>query len=223
MAASTHPLLEFQRLNSITSLYAPTTHLPSSSSLTHPTTILICPWLGVHPKSRTLASMHTKCNTLYPHAQIISIRTLPQYFFTTPTSTPVVPAIESDATPNKRILIHIFSNGGAVTFAYTCHVYKRDSGKILPVKAIVFDSAPGDPSFKEGWVTVSTSGMVPKGLWYPVAAMVGLVLGVMWIGKNVLGMRTLIDRSRGRLNDESLVDGKAKRLYVYSEADRVVG
>lgn len=72
-------------------------------------------------------------------------------------------------------------------------------------------------------MTVSTSGMVPKGLWYPVAAMVGLVLGVMWIGKNVLGMRTLIDRSRGRLNDESLVDGKAKRLYVYSEADRVVG
>lgn len=111
-----------------------------------------------------------------------------------------------------------------MTFSDVCRVYKQTTGEVLPVKAIILDGDPGDPSFREGWEAVSSSDAIPKGfLWFPVAAAVVIVLGFIWFGKNVLGIKMLVDLSRGLLNDEELVDGQAKRLYIYGEADRVVG
>ena len=88
----------------------------------------------------------------------------------------------------------------------------------------MFDSAPGDPKFKEGWVIGSSSGIIPKGLlWYPAAAVMILVLGMMWIGSRVFRLQTLIGESRGLLSGKNIIDVEAKMLYVYSEADQVVG
>jgi len=64
---------------------------------------------------------------------------------------------------------------------------------------------------------------LPKGLlWYPAAATILLLLGVIAIGRNGLGIPTFIDRIFPKLNDWSLVDRGAKRLYVWSEADKIV-
>ena len=65
---------------------------------------------------------------------------------------------------------------------------------------------------------------LPKGLlWYPAAAAAAALLGVDWVSRNVLGLQSLVDKSFDKLNDENIVDSNAKRLYVYSEADRLVG
>ena len=76
-------------------------------------------------------------------------------------------------------------------FSNVCQVCKRANGKLLHVKATVFNSAPGNPKFKEGWViVVSSSGTIPKVLlWYPAAAVMVLVLGMMWIGSRVSEFR----------------------------------
>ncbi len=64
---------------------------------------------------------------------------------------------------------------------------------------------------------------LPRGiLWYPAAASIWLLLSVIAIGRYGLAIPTFIDRIFPKLNDWTLVDKGAKRLYVYSEADTIV-
>jgi len=108
-----------------------------------------------------------------------------------------------------------------LSFTDISEIYKKETGHVLSAKAIVFDSCPGRPTATEGWAALSLG--LPKGLlWCPAAATVLLLLGVIAIGRNGLGIPTFIDRIFPKLNDWSLVDRSAKRLYVWSEADRIV-
>ncbi len=184
--------------------------------------------MGISLRFRSLNAAYHQYHTLYPAARIISIRSIPEFFMTTPNGTrlglskPVVSAIESDPSREKRILVHLFSNGGALSFSDMCHVYKEHSGRVLPVKAVVLDSAPGDPDLREAWAAMSVG--LPKGiLWYPAAALTSLGLGIAWTATNILRIPTLVIKTRGWLNDWDLVDKTAKRLYIYSEADKLVG
>ncbi len=93
---------------------------------------------------------------------------------------------------------------------------------MLPAKVIVFDSCPGRPTVTKAWAAMSIG--LPRGfLWYPAAASIFVFLGVIAIGKYGLNIPTFIDRNFPKLNDWTLVDREAKRLYVWSEADRIVG
>ncbi|KAH6714226.1 hypothetical protein BKA61DRAFT_57500 [Leptodontidium sp. MPI-SDFR-AT-0119] len=222
------PYLEFSKLSSAVSLYTPpssptsTPHPPNAD----PTAIIICQWMGVSPRSRALNAAYLKYQTLYPSARILTLRSLPEYFMTTSTASrlagfePVISAVESD--PKPRVLVHLFSNGGALTFTDVCTVYKRQTGKILPVQALVLDSAPGQPTLQESWTALSIG--LPKGLlWYPSAAVIGALLGIAVLKRSVFGIGTLVHKTAGLLNDQTLVDMKAKRLYVFSEKDQLVG
>ena len=183
--------------------------------------------MGISPKSRSLNSAYNQYHTLFPHSRILTIRSLPEYFSTAGESTrraplkQIVSAIDSDPASEKRILVHLLSNGGTLSFTDISEIYKKETGHVLSAKAIVFDSCPGRPTATEGWAALSLG--LPKGLlWYPAAATVLLLLGVIAIGRNGLGIPTFIDRIFPKLNDWSLVDRSAKRLYVWSEADRIV-
>ncbi|KAG4428696.1 hypothetical protein IFR05_015818 [Cadophora sp. M221] len=225
MAASN---LEFSKLSSAVSIYTPPssptpTPQPASSD---PTTIIICQWMGVSPRSRALNAAYLKYHTLYPSARILTLRSLPEYFMTTSTASrlagfePVISAVDSD--PNPQVLVHLFSNGGALTFTDVCTVYKRKTGKLLPVQALIMDSAPGQPTLQESWTALSMG--LPKGLlWYPSAAVIGALLGIAVFKRSVFGIETLVQKTAGLLNDGTLVDMKAKRLYVFSENDQLVG
>jgi hypothetical protein len=221
--------LKFIHLNSIVSLFTP----PSSAINTNgdigssnPTTIIVCQWNGAHPKSRFLASIYAKYHVLYPNARILSIRSLPEFFVTTSTSARlklfplVVSALQEDT--DRRVLVHLFSNGGAQTLVDLCHLWKEQAGAVLPVKAIVLDSAPGNPGAKEAWAAMAVG--LPKGLlWYPAAAVLSLVVVGFWVQKSVFGMSNMVEETRRDLNDGALVDLGARRLYIYSEADKLVG
>ena len=101
-------------------------------------------------------------------------------------------------------------------------MYKEETGNVLPVKAIVLDYSPGEASFTEAFNTFSIA--LPKGaLWYPGAAVLALWLGPLAAYKAVTGHQYLLDTARAYLNDWNLVDKDAKRLYVYSAADKLVG
>lgn len=116
----------------------------------------------------------------------------------------------------------MFSNGGSLEFVDVCTLFKKSTGNILSVKAVVLDSCPGEPTLKEGWAAMAIS--LPKGiLWYPAAAVILILLGISGVSKNVFGIENLVDKTRGWMNDWDNVDRGAKRLYVYSEVDRMVG
>lgn len=118
--------------------------------------------------------------------------------------------------------MHVLSNGGALSWMDVCTEYKRRTGRVLDVKALVMDSAPGDSDLKRGFTAMST-GFPKNYLWYPIAAFTLLLLGSLAIAKSVFGMRTLVDVAREAMNDWELVDRSARRLYVYSTKDEIVG
>lgn len=107
-------------------------------------------------------------------------------------------------------------------FVDVCSLYKKASGKVLPVKAVVLDSSPGQPTLAEGWAAMSIG--LPKGLlWYPFAAVTLTLLGIAAFCKTVFGMETVVERTRTWLNDWSIIDKSSSRLYIYSENDKLVG
>ncbi|CZR68770.1 uncharacterized protein PAC_18669 [Phialocephala subalpina] len=226
--AATPQNLEFSTLSKVVSLYIPPFDSSSSASRTDPTTIIVCTWMGASPKSRGVNYIYNQFHTLFPNARIIAIRSLPEFFMTTSTTSrlaaiePAVSAIEADPTPEPRILVHLFSNGGSLSFVDVCSLYKMDTGRILPVKSVVLDSSPGQPTMAEGWAAMSIG--LPKGLmWYPAAAVTIGLLGITAFCKNVFGLETIVEKTRTWLNDWTSVDKHAKRLYIYSENDKLVG
>jgi hypothetical protein len=219
------PNFEFQKLSKTVFLFTPPTTPPANS--TDPTTILICQWMGISPKSRSLNTAYNQYRSLYPNSRILSVRSLPEYFSTATASTrraslkQIISAIDSDPAPEKRLLVHLFSNGGSLSFSDISEIYKQGTGHVLRAKAIIFDSCPGRPTVTEGWAAISTG--LPKGiLWYLAAVGPLLMFGVIAIGRYGLGIPTFLDRVFPKLNDWELVDRGAKRLYIWSDADKVV-
>jgi hypothetical protein len=153
MAAPDVPNLEFQKLSKTIFLYTPSTTPPANS--TDPTTILVYQWMAVSPKSRSLNTIYNHYRRLFPHSRILTIRSLPEYFSTATQSTrraplvPIISAIDSDPAPEKRILVHLFSNGGTLSFSDVCEIYREEKGRVLDVRAVVFDSCPGRPNLTE--------------------------------------------------------------------------
>ncbi|KAH8590611.1 hypothetical protein B0O99DRAFT_598866 [Bisporella sp. PMI_857] len=240
---ATSPDLKFTRLNSIISLYTPPPHPPPSSSLflsprsnTDPTIIILAQWMGASPRSKLLLSIYVTYAKLYPAANIITIASRPEFFFTTPTYVrqglfePVVDFLRGSGERNgigegdreSGVLVHTFSNGGALSVVDVCSVFKEKTGRKLGIKGLVLDSAPGDPSIQETWAALSMS--LPKSiLWYPSAAVLCGVLFTMYLAKSLFSPETLVLQTRRLLNDPSLVDPGAKRMYVYSNTDALVG
>jgi hypothetical protein len=221
--------VEFQKLNSILSLHTPAPTPNSLKTQNDPTTIVICQWLRVSPRSRTLQSIYTHYAAVYPEARILTIRSIPEFYLITPTSSrlalfkPLVSVLQSDTAPNPRLLIHLFSNGGALSLVDLCTVFKSETGYILPIQAIVLDSSPGYPNFRENWNAISM--VLPKFplFYYPSATLLAAILAFVWIRVNVFGLSMLANSTGRKINDVGLVDGKAKRLYVYSTIDALVG
>jgi len=218
--------LEFARLNKVLSLYTPPS--TSSGSGKDPTTIIFCQWMGVGPKSRYVRSFYNHYHNLYPSARIISIRSPAEFFLYTSTYTrrkliePIATAINGDPALEKRILVHVISNGGTLGFLDTCHVYKEQTGNVLPVKALVMDSAPGETDFIKAFRAFSYQ--LPKGLlWYPGAALLWMFLAPLALARAVTGYENILDKNWKSLNDWTMVDKDAKRLYVYSDGDELVG
>ena len=62
----------------------------------------------------------------------------------------LAPAIEilSAVTTDPRFLVHTFSDGGTYKLCELAKAYKKTTGTILPIRTLIFDSAPGKPHFR---------------------------------------------------------------------------
>jgi hypothetical protein len=132
--------IELQKLNWILLLYNPAPALSSSDTTNDPTTILICQWMGISPRSRTLQSIYNRYSTIRPTALILTVRSLPEFYITTPTSSQValfrliISALQSDLALNPRLLVHVFSNGGALSLFGLCTMFQSERETYFPSK-----------------------------------------------------------------------------------------
>ena len=151
---STRPLSAFTRLSSVVSLYDPPTS-PSADSLTSsscppPSSILICSWLNARPKN--ISYYTDRYMTLYPHARIILVTiNTTQFLLQSETRRRQDVQTAADAIlargQHDTLLVHSFSNGGGKRFYGVAAVCRKMTGQPFAPKAVVFDSAPGIPSF----------------------------------------------------------------------------
>ncbi|KAL3421492.1 Transmembrane protein 53 [Phlyctema vagabunda] len=223
------PLDSFSRLSRYVSLYTPPTSAIQSvqtSSPLPPTTIVFGAWLNAHP--RHIAKYTETYKTVYPNARIILITNVSNEFLFTRTlqrQKNVDAAVTTLlASPDERLLVHACSSGGAKRLFDVSARYAARTGKPLPAKALVFDSAPGYPHVVSGARALLVEGRKMNWLlWVPYAFLVITIqLIIVFILNCTPFWKGLALAPREGINDKRLLSKDCVRGYVYSEADDVV-
>jgi Eukaryotic protein of unknown function (DUF829) len=194
-----------------------------------PTLIILCTWLG-GATARRISRYTTKYRQLLPHAQILLIQTTIQDIAArsfaqvrarlAPARSAILAAVQS-ADRGGYILLHIFSHGGCNTSIQLANSM-RESNIGFPLQAIVFDCCPGDTSFRRAYNAMALS-LPPNGLisWVGPLAVYPVVSAIAVLQSS--GLMKSINELREELNDEKTFGSSAKRLYLYSKADGMVG
>lgn len=209
----------------------------------HPVLIILCTWLG-GATSRRIQKYTQGYHRMWPKSSILLIRTVPsEYAFQTDKALArkLQPAhheirrlaVEADSSSSRRrrrvhprVLLHIFSNGGAGTAVQLVASMNGILSALgrpgpLALHQVVLDSCPGDPGIGATYRAAAHSA--PRGLLRPLACAALYLVVVGIAGLEALGARRRLGRTiGGRLNDRATFAPAARRLYLASEADGIV-
>ncbi|KAN0114742.1 Eukaryotic protein of unknown function (DUF829) domain containing protein [Hyaloscypha variabilis] len=214
-------LEHFSRLNNSIWYHQPTSRTPSRD----PDLVLVLGWMDAQPKH--IAKYAAGYEKLYPSASILGITTsaYDAAIATNSANTKrISPALDIlyALPPNAKLLIHLFSNGGGFTGMLLARCYRKKTGKALPVTATVCDSMPG----RTRMIAQTRAFMVALPKSAILRAIVTFVMYITYplyrLWHILTGTLDAVEVIRLALNDKSLFDLDAPRLYVYSEADDMV-
>lgn len=196
----------------------------SKNPVPPPTTVLFFAWMAALP--RHYAKFLTYYTHTYPDAHIVLVlSTAPDIFYRSYAAQkrdlePVVKFLIADV--DGRTLVHAVSNGGTNAFSNLLLAYKQSTGQVLPVQAIVLDSAPGRAAIRSGINAMSSSLPMHPILKFLVLLPVFTLLVIMQVIHAVFPFENIIDRARRVLNDPQTTRLEAKRCYIYSKMDQAV-
>ncbi|KAL1305046.1 hypothetical protein AAFC00_001987 [Neodothiora populina] len=228
------PLQNFNKLTDAISLSEPTTKplhskiVPDDISL-----IVICAWMEATPKH--IAKYSAYYRDTYPAASILILESkFPDVIYRTSKiqQSRLGPACDVviDRRSQGKVLLHIFSNGGAHTASQlACALSSIAPSNSLssPTKsrlfcAMVLDSCPGRLDFARG--TKAMLASAPRSAIGRFVAFVFAytVIFFMYFLK-AHGVQDAVSFARAKLNDTELFALDTPRLYVYSQADEMIG
>lgn len=226
--------------------HAPTKPLPTNAKHTvnptttlPPTTILLCAWFAANP--RHLTRYISAYTTTYPTSRlIIALSTFRDistrsYAAQQRRLQPVIYILKADVQRTGRsddtVLVHCFSNGGANTFCQIAQAWRASSSArdaappLIPVKALVLDSCPGQSSWRRTIHALRISLPVPlRETWIaqPLAlALLSLFLLLLYLARLVTGQENIVSAARRDLLDRTLVQEES-RVYIYGGRDELV-
>ena len=222
------PLSGFSRVNETVYFYQPSKQERAEEntvrSANAPDIILLLSWAGAPVKAAAKYTAHYQ--TAYPSSSIVLVTTsFRDVLLHTETAQqkPLAPVLQFMADkPDAKILVHLFSNGGSYKLVELAKAYRRAHGSVLPVQAIAFDSAPGRAEFGSAGRAMAAGLPKPWYLYYLGRAVIFLYLVLLTTYTEVTRGEILITRMWRALNDTSLITTKARRLYIFSEADQMV-
>jgi hypothetical protein len=164
---------------------------------------------------------------LYPSARILAITsTLTDLTFASEAAkfkrlAPILEILYA-LPPDAKLLVHFFSNTGALIMMTLLRTYREKLGSVLPVSAVVIDSSPGRANYEATIRALSVS--LPKNVILRVIG--GFLLRVfywLYILRAVMsGRGEEVEQSRKVLNDNDFLTVSAPRVYIYSVADPMV-
>jgi len=169
---------------------------------------------------------------LYPHARIIVVTiTSAQFMLETEVKRradikEAVTALLARPREDERLLVHSLSNGGAKRLYGIGSVYRAITGKALPAKAVIMDSAPGVPQFRRDFYSLSVPARKLKWfVWLPFMIAIFILTSVIYVVANWLPRwvwRELVWGPTEGLASGEVVDGKAVKGFVYSKEDLAI-
>jgi hypothetical protein len=197
-----------------------------------PSLIVLCTWMSAHRKH--ISKYTAQYRQRYPSAELLVIESsIADIVYRTNKSqqdrirlardilTSHLTATPSNNQQNPRVLLHVFSNGGAqaavqlATSLPTTHRPKAFS-------AIIFDSCPGEATYARSHQAMSHS--LPKTLPARILGplLIHLTLCLFYLAIFVCRFESVLTRSRKCLNDPEMFGTQVPRLYVFSKADELV-
>ena len=193
-----------------------------------PSIILLFGWTGAAPSQ--LARYVANYSRTYPSARVIVLDCAFPDFYPWPLRgkeelergfdevMEVIGAKEKE----RGILVHIFSNGGAIRFAYIANRFLETNHVPLPIRALVLDSAPCSMSPSTKAFTRSETLPYPWPLRYIAFIPISIALNVWNIWMYASFQREPVAWACQLLNDRKFVPREAKRAYIYSSMDRII-
>ncbi|KAK7705060.1 hypothetical protein SLS57_010257 [Botryosphaeria dothidea] len=205
-------------------------------SQTQPQLIILATWMAAKPGH--IGKYVSGYQAIYPSARILVVRsTIKDMLFRTypkrrsrlqsAIEAMAIPresdaALSSTSTEPPRILLHVFSNGGASQTRVLLRAHLDLTGKALPLHATILDSCPGRGSVRRSYAALASSLPArPAALRWLLSPAILAVLGLYWLTFRPWGIADPIERLRGALNSPELVR-ETRRCYVYSDADPMV-
>ncbi|KAI0059223.1 hypothetical protein BV25DRAFT_1829265 [Artomyces pyxidatus] len=204
-----------------------------------PTLILLCGWMGALMPH--LLKYSQGYSALYPYATQVLVRCPRSSFFLSQNSMrallePVLDVLRdfdyldtnsARSSIPRRILIHLFSNGGAFTLTRLSEMLTsptaRSSREALPC-AVVFDSAPGINGLVRT-VKAFTGHVANPLLRYLAAFTLGSLHILTKVIQFVFRTEDIVVALRRKLNSPNIVpwaNADTPRLYIYSTGDELV-
>lgn len=170
--------------------------------------------------------------SLFPDARIIIITmNINEFLFQSETRrrVDVKEAISAMLAPDQnheRLFVHALSNGGARRAYGVAGAYRSLTGKPLPVKAFLLDSAPGIPQFRRDLHALNVTAKKLSWLaWLPywivtLASVCAVFVSVNWMPKWF--WRELVWGPTEGTNDMNLFNEDCVKGYVYSKEDLAI-
>lgn len=215
-----------------------------SDDVPPPDLVIICSWLYALPKH--ISKYTNAYQRLYPTTPILLLKQDGPDLMWRPNAwqmknlkpaTELIKVAESGLDRHLRVMMHVFSNGGSFTACQLADAYalsaRSESNEggwlagpvtLLPVTALVIDSAPSIPDMRRGFIAFS-QGM-PSSLPGPVRAVGGAVLFSFMVSvsmaSRLVGVEGVITSMRRKLNHGAFMAGGVRRVYIYSESDQLV-
>ncbi|CAD6499656.1 BgTH12-03764 [Blumeria graminis f. sp. triticale] len=217
-------LAKYQRLNRSIWYYVP--EKQPSTPTGAPSVILLAGWMAATP--RHISKYSAGYSALYPHARIIAITTTPWDMFPIDCISGGVGRVQPildilyGLQPYEKVLMHTMSNGGIMTSVYIARLFKEFTGRLLPISAIVLDSAPGKATWS---ASVKAFGVVIPNNFILIFLGYALIYFLFGIYCGIYKLFNMLDGvAEGRIefNNPELFDVQTPRLYIYSESDPIV-
>ena len=220
----TDPLSTFARINKSTYLYKPPVKKSNTADGVEPGAIVMLSW-GQAP-AKNIVKYTNRYKSLYPTSRILLIKTpFSDMILHTETSQKDIldPAVTIlSRISNPRLLVHTFSNGGTYKLCELAKAYQRTNKTILPIKALIFDSAPGKPQFRRSVEALKHVLPKPWYLYFPALAVLYIYLASLHVMYWTIGGAPISTQVWHGANDSKLIDAKAERLYVFSKEDEMI-
>ncbi|KLU92008.1 hypothetical protein MAPG_10955 [Magnaporthiopsis poae ATCC 64411] len=236
LTASGGPLSMMAKISPIAYLYRPEpkagAKTPALWTPPAPKLIVVCTWLGAQEKH--IAKYILRYQAVYPTSQILLIRCEFAHLLNPDIAVreiqPAVSALREAVGENTaaassfkkpEMLVHVFSNGGS---SMLCHLYDACKPASLPRHVKIFDSAPGQWSYRSCLMAISVG---VSGKWkFLLTPFFHIVVIGYYVKHFVFTWNRAcgdpLARCAAAHNDPAVNATEVKRAYIYGDEDQLV-